>query len=332
MKAIDKKYCKDDLVQLMNLSDMCNFIVSSDEIVLLKSDGKVIVNNYENHPKRYSFPFSERIITNNSYHGLFEYNKPYLNFSGAVGGYRFGIDYFVKDNDRAILYETYLSADRRTAEENTLELTRDEIEEKFNKDLYDSMYVIDISGRILFANNKVNVIDNNIIPTNEEIVALDVKERVYEQDLAFMARRIGHVFDETYVEEEKEEIKPRNIEEIKNLNIYSGELFKDYHHILLTSKDGIFSVQWFKLEYVEKNKFKMTYSSIPVIVPDSSEILEYARSNVIESTHEPVIKDDPITEHIKSITKEEPKDSMNQESETQGIRKLARIIKRKFGK
>ena len=332
MKAIDKKYCKEGLVQLMNLSDMCNFIVSPNEIILLKSDGKIIVNNYEGHPKRYSFPFSERIITNDSYHGLFEYNKPYLNFSGAVGGYRLTIDYFVKDNDRAILYETYLSADKRTAEENTIELTRDEIEEKFNKDLYDSMYVIDISGKILFANNKVNglVIDNNIIPTNEEIVALDAKERVYEQDLSFMARRIGHVFDETYVEEEQEEIKPRNIEEIKNLNIYSGGLFKDYHHILLTSKGGMFSVQWFKLEYVEKDKFKMSYSNIPVIVPDSSEILEYAGLNKIESMHEPVIKDDPITEHIKSITKEEPKDSMTQES--QGIRKLARIIKRNFGK
>ena len=52
IKAIDKKYCIGDLVQLMPYTDSCHLIVNADEIILLKVGDKVLVNKYANHPSR----------------------------------------------------------------------------------------------------------------------------------------------------------------------------------------------------------------------------------------------------------------------------------------
>lgn len=117
----------------MHLSNRCNFIVSPDEIILLKSDGNLILNSYEKHPKRFLFPYSINSITNinNSlyYNELFEYDKPYLNFSGeGVGVYSFQLDYFVKDDEnKTILYNELISSDRRYASYNEVYLTEVEI-------------------------------------------------------------------------------------------------------------------------------------------------------------------------------------------------------------
>lgn len=292
IKAIDKKYCKGNLVQLMHLSDACNFIVSTDEIILLKSNGNVLVNNYKNHQNRYEFPYSEKTTTGRYYNELFEYNKPYLNFRASFDGYGFGLDYFFKGTERALLYDASLPIDRRVASENVSELTREEIESIFNKDAYDSMYVIDVNGRILFANNRKNglVIENNIIPSDEELISLDVKDRIHDQDMTKIARRIGHIDDPDYDESTDvyPSIEPRTIEEIKDLKLYGSALFDRYSHMLLTSKDGVFNLQWFKITFVEKNKFKMTYSNIPIIVPTIDDVISYTNNHDIEYTSDPI--------------------------------------------
>lgn len=339
MKAIDKKYCKGNFVQLMHLSDTCNFIVSTDEIILLKSDGKVLVNNYTDHPNRFEFPFSEKNMTGSYYNELFEYNKPYLNFRGNIGGYGFGLDFFFKGTDRALLYDVPLPIDQRIAEENVVELTREEIESIFNKDSYDSMYVIDVNGRILFANNLKNglVIEKSIIPSDEELIALDVKDRIYDQDMTKIARRIGHIDDPDYDEETEiyPNIEVRPLEEIKNLKLYGSALFDRYSHMLLTSKDGKFELKWFKLKFLEKDKFKMTYSPISIAIPTIDDVIHYSNNYDIEYTHDPVQR----TSNMNDVSEQQEKEKIAETpvadeekkedtTEIKGVKKLARIFKR----
>lgn len=290
MKYIKNKYCKNNLVQLMHISNRCNFIVSPDEIILLKSDGNLILNSYKKHPKRFLFPYSINSVTNSNhslyYNELFEYDKPYLNFSGeGVGGYSFQLNYFIKDDEnKTIFYSTPISCDRRYASEKDIYLTEEELKKIFDKKSNDSIYVIDVYGKILFANNKVNglVIKKNIVPNNKELIELDKQKREYDEDMKIMARRIAHCFDDDYKEEEKEKILPRNVDEIKDLDIFSAGLFNNYSHMLLTVKNGKFSLMWFKLKYLEKDKFKLTYHNIPITIPDKNEIINYVKENEIE--------------------------------------------------
>lgn len=86
IKAIDEKYCKNDLVQLMPVSSQSQLITSADEILFLKVGDKVLINKYEKHPSRSLFPYSDKIKHSGNYTQLFEYNKQYLNYRGSFSG------------------------------------------------------------------------------------------------------------------------------------------------------------------------------------------------------------------------------------------------------
>lgn len=138
----------------MPYTDDCHLIVSADEIILLKVGDKVLVNKYVNHPDRNLFPYHEKEKNDwQHFTELFEYNKTYLTFRGSEGGFRFHKYYFFKGSDRALWLEESLPVDERYVVENSVELDRHDIEEIFDSSNYDSMYVINRNGRILFARN-----------------------------------------------------------------------------------------------------------------------------------------------------------------------------------
>lgn len=85
--------------------------------------------------------------------------------------------------------------------------------------------------------------------------------------MKIVARRIANCFDDNYKEEEEEKILPRNIDEIKNLDIFSTGLFNNYNHMLLIVKDVKLSLIWFKL----------TYNNIPIIIIPNKKIINYAK-------------------------------------------------------
>ena len=72
-----------------------------------------------------------------------------MNFRSS-GGFQFHKDYFFKGSDRALWLEESLPVDERYAEINSIDLERHEIEEVFNSDNYDSMYVMSKEGMILY--------------------------------------------------------------------------------------------------------------------------------------------------------------------------------------
>lgn len=303
IKAIDKQYCKNNLVQLMNTSNFCNLIVSDDEIILLKTGDTVLINKYVNHPNRNLFPFHENIKNDGYFNELFEYNKIYLNFIGKVGGYGFQKMYFFKGTNRALFLDEALQVDERVDEENVRELNREEIEKIFNSKNYDSMYILDRNGTIIYASNKKDgyVIKKNIIPSDKEIIKMELEDRIFKYNIA---RSINHGIDTQ--ENYEQSHKSKMIDEIKDINIYGPIGIKKYSDMLLTSKNGKFKLQWFKLDFIEKDKFKLTTSEIPIIEPTVDDVIKYSNNHEIEYTEEPSIAEsEPDFEEIlnKSLKK-----------------------------
>ena len=80
------------------------------------------------------------------------------------------------------------------------------------------------------------------------------------------------------VEEEQEKTKAKTIDEIHDFNIYGPVLFDKYADMLLVSKNGNFYLYQFKLDFLEKDVFRLTYNLIPIRIPD----IDYIFGNVIK--------------------------------------------------
>lgn len=285
IQAIDKKYCIGNLVQLMPYTDDCHFIVSTDEILLLKVGDKVLVNKYVNHPSRNLFPYHEK-EQNDWLHftELFEYNKTYLNFRGSVRGFRFHKDYFFKGNDRALWLEESLPVDERYAIEDSVELNRYEIEKIFDSNNYDSMYVVDRNGIILFARNDKDKIHigKNVIPSDNEIIRMELKNRKADYNIG---KIINPEYDTAENYEKANTLK--TIDEIRNFKVYGPAIFGKYSDMLLTVKDGKFDLKWFRIDFIEKDKFRLTSSPISIVEPTIDDVIEFSNNNEIKTTSEP---------------------------------------------
>ena len=280
IKAIAEKYCKGNLVQVMYRDGGITFITSPDEIVFFKRDRRIEVNKYENHPNRYEFPRSKDINQGDFYNCLFEYNKPYITYDVNHIGYSCSLMFFVKDGNRALMYTTSLPIALRNTQDVELDLTREEIESRFNKDNYDSMYIIDVDTKGFYINNSKEDIrfGNGFKFSDAAIISRDYTKR--KNDYSFNNRGVD-ISDKA-----SEQIKERTIDEIKNLELYSGFMNR-YSHLLLTSKDGEFSLMWFNIIFVEKDKFRLTYSVVPIEVPTKEEVINYANTHNVEYTFEP---------------------------------------------
>ena len=288
--AIQPKYCKKGLVQFMPIENKTNFIASPTEILFLKIGDRILVNKYENHPYRFLFPYSENIKTENSYNQLFEYRIPYINFRSNFDIYSLTTMRFFKGVYRTLF--CYEEINQKDEEEITEELTREQVEAIFNKDAYDSMYIFSPNGGFAYAYNKTDGLilkpDMNIIPSDEEIISLDIEERKYNTG----TNRIINNSLNKGLEEDKEKIKPRTIDEIKDLNIYNSLFTK----LLLTSKNGIFTLKSFSLMFVEKDKFRLVTRNIPIKVPGNVDVMAYCNENGLEYTKEPETELDLTTE------------------------------------
>ncbi len=313
IQAIDKKYCVGNLVQLMPYTDVCHFIVSTDEIILLKVGDKVLVNKYANHPSRNLFPYHEKEKNDwQHFTELFEYNKTYLNFRGSVGGFLFHKDYFFKGSDRALWLEESLSVDERYAIEDSVELDRYEIEKIFDSSNYDSMYVVNRNGRILFARNDKDKIHigKNVIPSDNEIVKMELRSRKGDYNIA----RILNPENDT-TENYQKAIVPKTIDEIRDFKIYGPVLFAKYSDMLLTVKDGKFDLRWFRIDFIEKDKFRLTSSPINIVEPTIDDVLQFSSNHKFENAPEP----------SKSDVQQEPERLPKVEN---GVYKLRKLFKK----
>lgn len=306
IRAIKEEYCKENLVQLIPYSDVCQLIIDKDEILLLKDGNNILINKYANHPKRFLFPYSDKEINydydNKRYTQLFEYNKIYLNFRSSVSGASLHKNYFFKGTKRALYLNETLSLDDRNLLKDERYLTREETEKFFDSEQYDSMYILDKNGNIIYAksNNDGVVIDKKIIPSDEEIIKSELENRT-----SIEKKLLGNNHDTTFI---TKQYSAKTIDEIENFSIYGPILFSDYSHILITVKDGNFDVKWFTLDFIQKDKFKLTTSNILVTEPTIDDVINYTENDTIRYIPDPIKLEN--NEAIKKAIEKIPEDNL----------------------
>ena len=80
---------------------------------------------------------------------------------------------------------------------------------------------------------------------------------------------------------------PKVIDDIRDFMIYGPFLFENYCDILLTVKDRKFDLKWFKIDFIEKDRFRLTTSLITIIEPTIDDVLSYSEKYDIYYTLEP---------------------------------------------
>ena len=273
-KIIDSNYCDDKFVMATKEYFPNRFIVSLDGIVYLKIGDKELIrddNNSENN-----FRFDTSGIDRHEVPIIYEYNKQYLDFVENHIGTGAKQNYFFKGTNRALHVEDYLHIDERYtySGNESYEVSRGKIESIFNKDNYDAMYVF-AAGKLRYAytkkdglvlNNLVN--GDNIIPTDEEIIKLELEDRLGDYNIL---KVMGHAR-----KIENKDREPKTIDEITNFKLYGGFL-RNFVHMLLTVKNGKFNLMYFRIEFLEKDWFKLTTYQIPVIEPTVDDIINITR-------------------------------------------------------
>lgn len=277
IQVVSPEHCRDGVVQNWIKDAGTMLVVSPDGIIFYKDTReKIYINEFETHPKRYEFPNNEP-KKGYYFNSLFEEGRPYLVFIKGTANYH--INMFINDGERTLCYTDSimhsLGIGTETKDEE-IELTREEIEARFNKDAYDFMCLFfDNTNPIYIHSNKSNInFGDGFNFSDEEIISRDLRERQIEQELANLFR--------TDDKKLTEELKTRPIEEIKDLKLYSSTIFNKYAHLLLTAKDGVFNLMWFNIVFVEKDKFRLTYSVVPINIPTKDEIINYARNHEID--------------------------------------------------
>lgn len=267
ISSIDKNQFTDELVQYTpNAGGHDYLLIDSEEIVLLKTKGEILINKYLNNPHREEFSFKEIKYSrpfflewdSERYNELFDYNKIYLRFEITGGGYRFGKYYFLKENE-----EVFCICEHLDNEENLTvkELSKNEIEDFFDSNNYDSMYIINCEGYIEFASNKKDgtIINMDIIPSDEEMISIELQKRMNNEFLASIFS-----YDRDF---KQNRLEPKLIDEIQNISIYGKGMFHGYYYILVTSKNGKFDVNWLGLEYIENGKYRLTLENVLITEP-----------------------------------------------------------------
>ena len=286
---IDSEQCKDNFIEVPSQRDTSDIIISPEEIMFLKQNDRITTSKSRSEilKNKHSNYLDSNLPENNnkknntnkeSQTHLYEYNKLYLSFS-TYGGISSGIRYFFKGRNRAFYLKRGLSLDERGLKSHEQELTREKVEAIFDKNNYDSMYIIDLNVGILFANTKKDgtVINRNIVPNDDEIIEREMNGRIFDYDLAC-------IFNPKIKTEDnyKAAHTPKPIDEIKDLKIYGSAIFNNYAQLLITSKDGKFNIKWFSLTYLEKDKFMLKTTEIKVIEPTVEDVIEYSKEHEIE--------------------------------------------------
>lgn len=276
-KIIGSNYCDDKFVMDTKEYFPNRFIVSLDGIVYLKRGDKELIrddNNSENN-----FRFDTDNLDTYEVPVIYEYNKQYLEFVENHIGTGAKQNYYFKGTNRALRVEDYLHiAERYTySGSESYEVSRGKIESIFNKDNYDAMYIL-AEGKLRYAYTKKDglvlndlVYGENLIPTDEQIIKLELEDRTFNN---YIASAISdHVSPKDTCDKTPE---PKTIDEIKNLKIYGGFL-RNFVHMLLTVKNGKFNLMYFKIEFIEKDWFKLTTCQIPIIEPTVDDIIDLTR-------------------------------------------------------
>ena len=219
---INKKYCNNDSINELESINKSYMIIDDKEIYFLKDNNNVLINKNNE-------------ILNKYINFVYDYDKLYLNYSGNINDYEINEKYYFKNNNVSYLYYNVLSDIEVNDRLDKIILTRNQLEENFNSNNYDSMYIVNLYGNIIYAKNNVDgiVVDNTLIP------------------------------EDNYLLELREKMQNKN----DNIFLYDSSFTGRYLFTLITSKNNIFNMAYFKIMYTKDNNFVLIQAPVRIDEP-----------------------------------------------------------------
>lgn len=171
-KIIDKEYVRGDIAQLMVGTNQSEIIMDDKEIILLKVNGKVVINKYLSHKKRNEFPYADVPMHVSDgvelYNVLFDVNKNYLIYEMGSLENNIIMNGFSK-LDFDILWNHEVAPIPDEDDFEVITYTREEIEKVFDGNNYDVMCIVDKRGDVMLASSKKdgNMIKKEMLPSKD---------------------------------------------------------------------------------------------------------------------------------------------------------------------
>lgn len=256
LKTIDHKLCQNHRISWKPFDQESSILLSEKEIIYLAQLGEIKINKLQNQKK-----------------GVFEYQKPYLQFFPYGGLQQLS---FVEGKTRSFLFCEYLEA----LEKKEYVFTREEVQKFFSyDDSYDGMYIIDLHGEVCFAKNTKDgsIIQNFSIPNNQEIAL-----RKFQKDCDRIQKYYENFEEEEYNQKIKE-VKIPEIQEIKNFPLFDLSLnYQKYSHLWIRIKNHHFDLLAFSIFLKQDNQF--------LVKTEPLRVKEYNIYDVAERMNEPSFK------------------------------------------
>lgn len=268
LKIIEKENCHGKYVNYETKLEIFNLVISPKGLLFLKVGDKILCDVYENDLDEIKTSFKEK----------YRYNQMYLNITANTTGYSLKKEYFFKGKEKSLLLSETINETERETTENEYILSREELEQLLAKENYNSMFLFHRNGPCIYAYDKQNNLEfGKLIPSDYDIIKKDLSARRSKFNIAKALRpALG-----THEEYEKSHSE-RNIDEITNLPIYAPSMMGKYSHFLLTTFNNQVQLIWFKLELIQKDKFRVTTSPINVIECDLENTLTDATKYILE--------------------------------------------------
>lgn len=277
---VEPKFCKRNLVEYMPLTDRNQLIVGQEGIILLRIDGKVLINRFMDYAHRLEFPYGNKEQSDiDHYTELFAYNSLYLNFSSCFNHLTLERYFFFKRKEGALALDDILALKQSEAVEIRDVFDRRGIESYFDysKRDCDFAFVFNRMGDILYIGSEKDGIDMGyVIPTNDQIVELDFRNRYWKSVL----------LGKTHSNKRKLP-QSRRINSITNLPLYGPLSDDDFSHYLLTGKDGHFELEAFRLKFLKEDTFELTVAPIDIKEPTIDDVLNYCQNFSIGKAFQP---------------------------------------------
>ncbi len=248
---IPDNYLEDDFIKLpLAMGVVSNLLISPNEIIYLNIGKKILINK--------SSPYMDIESHKYDIEGYryvdFKYNENYLFIQNNPDGQRAVHFYFTKEQDKTLCFiNSIYSYDIENGELKNQIFNRQEIESIFDSKKYDSMYITDVNGKMIFARNKQDkeVISKKLIPSDEEIIDMEYENKQFTHDVVnLLFRSIGEKTNDKKVTKKK-------IEDVKNVPIYTPSTIMLFAHLLIISQNNEFKVYEFSLEFLSKDTFKL---------------------------------------------------------------------------
>lgn len=267
ISKIDQEFIEDDKIRYVCEYNSSPMIIDSKEIIFLDSNSLISKKpcDMEVYPVG-----SSNDVSGNYCHTIqeFKYNNLYIYSNRSIHGYQLKqLIFLTAKNGKTYCVEDTICTNEKAKIEF---LNRNQLEGRFLFDElnFDSAYILNNDGKILYAQNRIDgkVIDNFAILSDDQII---------ESEFANQFRQ--NIIIKGLLGLEKTEVNRKSIDEIHDYILFGCQM-GGYQNIIITSKDN--TIRAFEFKITMKSRDIFEYNTSELLLFDIGNATNYLSSNL----------------------------------------------------